>query len=97
MAKSKERSEVEALRSENRNLKKQVSYLKKELGRHEKREHQYLDLEDRTQQEELEKIVEVPKDKKICPKCNKGKLSVSDLGIRKLTTCNNCTFRKSEK
>lgn len=96
--KQRERSEAEALRSENRTLKKEINNLKKELGRHEKREHQYLDLEEREKQEgkawdDFRDIC--AKNMPLCPKCSK-QLKITDLGSRKLFNCE-CGYRKSGK
>jgi hypothetical protein len=32
-----------------------------------------------------------------CPDCGKGVLKTSDLGIRRITTCTLCTYRKINK
>ncbi len=97
MAKTRERNEVEVVRARNKKLEKENKDLRREVSRLAKRTQNYHDLEERTQELELEKDIEVPKDKTVCPKCGEGKLTVSDLGIRKLTKCNSCGFRKSEK
>lgn len=101
MTKNKSRDEVENLRGKIRQLQKENKELHKQIGRLQKRSTQYHDLEERTQDEELEKVVtevvETGKVKLMCPKCKTGKLTFSDIGLRKLTRCSECLYRKSEK
>lgn len=99
MSKQKERNELEVLRAENRNLKKQINHLKKEVGRHQKRAHQYEDLESIAQEIELEKAPVAKKHVKqndICPKCA-SEIERTDLDIKWLLRCSKCNFRKTEK
>jgi formamidopyrimidine-DNA glycosylase len=95
MAKQKDRSELESLRATNRSLRKQVTHLKKELARKEKRAHQYHDLEERQKEEDIDKNLTVFT-KPICPACN-GDIETSELGNRLLTRCTQCKWRKSSK
>jgi hypothetical protein len=95
MAKSKERSEVEFLRAENKTLKAQVRHLKKEVARKQKREHQFNDLEERERElEEVELISEIKDTKELCPDCRSTKIQVTDLGAKKIMVCYDCGFRK---
>lgn len=92
MARQKEKSEVEYLRAENRKLKSQLRETKRSLVRFEKRSH----LHDETPAEEdvpeaLEELVI-----NTCPKCT-GNLEYTDLGIRTLIRCENCTYRQTRK
>jgi hypothetical protein len=98
MAKSKERSEVEYLRAENKGLKSQIRHLKKELARAQKRQHQYEDLEERSIELELEEseIAQPVNEAKGCPSCN-GKLVEVDIGVRKLIRCESCDYRVTAK
>lgn len=92
--KQKERSEAEYLRSIVRNLKSENRNLRKQLGRNNKRAHQYEDLEEQIQELALiETPVEVNKK---CPKC-KGKLKTSDLGIKLFIKCEDCNYRETKK
>lgn len=97
MAKSRERSEVEVLRAENKRLTKQVKELQRTLGRLQKRAYRVEEIEDIFEDlafEEMEKVSQKIGD---CPKCLQGKLSTTDLGIRKFQTCESCDFRKMLK
>jgi hypothetical protein len=97
MAKQKERSELEILRSENRRLKSIAKHLKKEASRKTKREHLHNDLVEK-QAEEL--LKEELKERDVlkgegCPNCGE-ELDITDIGPRKLYTCD-CGYRKSAK
>lgn len=98
MAKQKERSEVEHLRSVNKTLKSEIKHLKKEIARYNKRAHQYEDLEEREIEVELEKVVDEPHHftKVICPDCS-GDVEKVELGNRLLNRCTKCKWRKSSK
>lgn len=94
MAKTKERSEVEALRSENRALKKEVSTLKRALGRLEKRGRQVEELEDLFQDlvTDQQEIIE----KRNQCSCG-GNIEKFDLGVRTLLKCVSCGKRETKK
>lgn len=94
MAKSKTKSEVEHLRG-------LVKELKKEIGRKEKRERRYEDLESKEaealEREADEKYKEssVPiKDR--CPNCA-GELQSVEIGVVKLITCDDCKYRLTKR
>ena len=92
MAKTKERSELEFLRSENKRLKSENRQLKKLLGRNTKT----LKVLEEHFEEEAEEIdaaivdVAAPS----CPKCC-GELAFTDLGNRRLTNCTSCKYRRT--
>jgi len=100
MAKTKERSELEHLRAENKSLKSQVRHLKKEVARKQKRENQYADLEER--EKELEEIettdesISLYKEPNGCPKCG-SQLEETNIGVRILVRCTSCEHRQSKK
>jgi hypothetical protein len=97
--KSKERSEVEHLRATVKSQRSLIKHLKKEIGRAQKRQHVYEDLEDKVAELHLEDEIEesqlVSDDK--CPECDKGRLEIIDLGPRKMLVCDNCKYRKVKK
>lgn len=97
MTKPKERSETESLRGQVRNLRAEIKHLKRELGRKTKREYQFESLQEDLKEIELVKEIE-PRlvNTTKCPKCN-GKLKYSDLGVRTLVKCEECSFRESRK
>lgn len=97
MAKSRERSEVEQLRADNKRLKKENNELKRRASRLEKRSHRVEDLEEMIEDmayEQTEKFI--PRNNK-CPECLEGNLENVDLGVRTMTKCSKCTYRKSSK
>lgn len=99
MAKQKERSELEHLRSVNKTLKSEIKHLKKEIARYNKRAHRYDDLEEREADEQLEEQVKetlVPATKTSCPECS-AVTETSEIGNRVLVRCTNCKWRKSQK
>ena len=98
MAKTKERSEAEYLRAENRALRKQTTVLKKEVSSLRKRLTKYEGYVDSfTYEKDAEPaFVEIYDDKQ-CAQCSKGRLHTVDLGIRKIVTCNQCGFREVVK
>jgi DNA-directed RNA polymerase subunit RPC12/RpoP len=94
MAKSKNKS-----RSESEHLRGEIKRLKKELGRQNKRQHLYEDLEDR--QEEIEYLKQQAKSRKsenkyVCPKCS-GQLEVIDGSKLKVFICTECSYRASKR
>lgn len=98
MAKQKERSELECLRAENKNLKSQVKYLKKQVSRSDKRKSIVDDMEATAREHLLEietECIEI-KERDSCPACSKG-VEKADLGKWWLVTCDHCDFRKRIK
>lgn len=99
MPKKKERSEVEYLKSQNRELLKENKKLKKTISRSTKKEHILKDLEDRLEeeyfQEDHTRDVE-PAPVTGCPKCGR-KLESVDLIKRIIVTCENCDYREVVK
>lgn len=85
---NKEGSELEFLRGENRQLKKHIKNLQKELGRSNKELNKILN---NLPEIEEQPVREVVKDNE-CPKC-KAKLVEINLGARKLVSCKDCAYR----
>lgn len=99
MTKSKDKSEVEHLRSENRNLKKQIKNIKKQMSRKQKREHLYEDLEEKQAEEHLEEAMKetVVADKTHrCPKC-KAKLDIIEGSRLLVYICPDCDYKASKR
>lgn len=99
MPKKKERSELEYLKSQNRELLKENKKLKKTISRSTKKEHILKDLEDRLEeeyfQEDHTRDAE-PAPVAGCPKCGR-KLENVDLIKRIIVTCENCDYREVVK
>jgi len=98
MSKTKERSEVEHIRAENKKLKSENRHLKKQLARFEKRKHLLDDVEEREKdldfaeaEQELGEVVESGR----C-ECG-GKINIVDIGVKKLEICEDCRARKVKK
>jgi uncharacterized protein with PIN domain len=96
MAKSKERSEVEHLRAENRKLRSENKQLKKQVARSNKLANRYEDIDEKIQEIELEKDVRIAPEADRCPNCT-GKLKEVSIGIRTLITCDSCNYRETKK
>lgn len=94
MSKTKERSEVEYLRSENKRLKSENRHLKRQLGKTDKKVKAYEAHLDLVEPELPE--TEVSDNRSICTKCGDNQ-EVVDLGVRILIVCSNCNTRKSFK
>jgi hypothetical protein len=75
--------EIKLLKSENRQLKK-------ELKRSNKRYKPEHDQEDLLVEEHSPK-------KEHCTECGKGEIIITDLGVRKLIHCTVCKYRKAIK
>lgn len=86
MAKKRERSELEYLRGENRELRKRLRHYEKRLKYFEKRSH-FHDENETTESEEIDTIIS-------CPYCGKGSMELKDFGFIQLFVCNLCKFRK---
>lgn len=97
MAKSKDRSDTEALKAIIRHQKKVIKQLTKDVNRANKKHSREEDLENDLQEYILKEAAEQNKDtSNNCPKCQ-GTLEISDLGIRILSRCVNCGHRSSSK
>ncbi len=100
MAKKKSGSELEYLRGVVKNQRAIIKNLKKQVSRHDKKAHQYNDLEDKIAEADMiedEKENGTPvftKDK--CPECS-GELEEIDLNIRLMIKCSGCPYRKIVK
>jgi rubrerythrin len=94
LARRKDKNELEHLRGEVRGLEKEVRRLKRQLRNEEKRHLadpiEYLDelLEEEIKENKQERRIE-------CPECISGSLVISDLGIKSLEKCNQCSYRKT--
>lgn len=97
MAKQKEKSELEHLRSENRMLKSEIRNLKKQVGRANKKDRREAYLEKELKEYIIKEEQEQYEVKgKSCPKC-KGILETVDLGVRILEKCSTCGHRMTIK
>lgn len=96
MSKTKERSELEALRAQNRKLKAAMKALTKTASRATKEKIKYegLELEMNELLQEENNADHLVIDNSICPDCFKGKLEKIDLKVRKMFVCNNCSYRR---
>lgn len=100
LAKTRERSELEVLRADNKRLKKENTELKRRASRLEKRSQRVEDVEEFFEEMAFEEAAINKtqfKDKNSCPECLEGMLVTSDLGVRTMVTCNKCKYRKSSK
>lgn len=93
LAKSKERNSTEFYRGKIRELTSEVKRLKRQLRNQEKHyvdPVNYLDelLEEEIKEKKQEHRIE-------CPECITGTIVVSDLGIKSLEKCNQCSYRKT--
>lgn len=98
MAKSKDRSEIEYMRGLIKNLKAEVRNLKKQVARHNKRAHQYEDLEERQAEVEVADLYTTTVTSKIiCKSCSSDKMEEVSLGVKKLIVCRDCGKRETKK
>jgi len=88
--KKKELDEIEKLELEVRKLKCENRHLQKQLKKGNKKYKPEHNKEELLEEEHSEKSPS-------CPECGKGKIITTDLGPRKLTHCNVCTYRKTIK
>lgn len=96
MAKNKERSETEYLKSENRQLWKENKMLRRQVARLSKRTQDVEELEEALKEEQITQEHNYV-DPTQCKECLKGKISITSLGIRTIKTCNGCTYREITK
>lgn len=98
MAKQKERSESEYLKSVIKNQRSQIKNLKKEVERARKRSFQTEDLEERLAEnmieEEFEENEELSKTER-CPECNNA-VEMVEMGTRVGIFCE-CGYRRTKK
>lgn len=99
MAKTKEKSELEHLRAENKALTKQIKHLKKQLGSLEKRKHLHDDTEEKLAEmyllEEKQDLIMV-ENKDECPNCGpNGDIEKIEIGNRIIIVCHECKYRTS--
>lgn len=99
MAKPKDRTEVEFLRGQNRDLQKQIKHLKKELGRMNKRARNVEDLEEIIREDDIgQGSPTVAVDAvRLCKKCQSNSLTVANLGVKTYLFCNDCRARELVK
>lgn len=90
MAKSRTKTKVEHLRGI-------IKQLKKEIRRKEKREHAYINLEEKEAEAALLAHAEKPATTSICPECGKQTLTTVEIGVVKLITCTHCTWRQTKR
>lgn len=93
MARTKSHKEDEDLKGIIRELRKENAALRRRLKKLERNrqiwEQYNLDADEMEIQEDI-----VPKETK-CDACKEGTLMAIDLGLKYLTTCSNCKFRKT--
>ena len=88
----KDKNELEHLRGEVRSLEAEVRRLKKQLRQEQKESVRHdIDILDELLQQEIEESPRL----KSCPECHTGHLVLSDLGIKTLQKCNQCSYRKT--
>lgn len=76
-------AELKELKSFNKSLKRQVKISNRP---------QVVEVDDSELEQQFTKKVDV------CPKCQKGEIKVTDLGIKSLEACSNgCGYRKTIK
>lgn len=95
MTRSKDHKDEENLRGQLREKDKIIRALKKHIRRLEKEKRQ-----DQREQEEREDdyVVEEPIPLlPTCPKCKRGAIAFTDLGIKILKSCVQCGYRKIEE
>lgn len=98
VAKQKERSELEHLRSTIKNQRSQIKNLKKEIERARKRSYQYNDFEERlaeTMIEEEHKELSIVSKTEKCPECG-NEVENIELGSRIGIFCE-CGYRRTKK
>lgn len=83
-----ERDSDEFYRGIIRGLKSEIRQLRKRLEQHEKQYERW----EKTGNPKREKEFENP-----CPNCGKNELTLVHLGIRIISTCKLCNFRKVDK
>lgn len=88
-------SEIESLRGANRQLKKQVEYLKKQIGRSDKAVRKYIHEQDeRHEHPENKNYLEDSKGTSTpCKGCGK-EINVVEFGKRMIYNCLACGYRK---
>ena len=97
MAKTRERSEVEYLRAENKRLKSENRHLKKEINKTGKKIRQYeaqIDLAE----PDMPEVSAEEQSQINCkePGCE-GRVTMVDLGVRLMRVCDACGQRKTYK
>lgn len=91
---TKELSEVQSLRKENKELKSQIKTLRKEVRRLQKQEHFH---EDTRLDEEAEQLIPEEAPKFLCPKCYKGYLKEFNVVGRHWLECDQCDYDSRHK
>jgi formylmethanofuran dehydrogenase subunit E len=87
MVRKRSSREIEELRGENKQLRKLVKHLRKELHRAQNQ---------KPVSEEEPKIIKKRGRKPKCPECGENMNDPVDLGVRLITTCSSCDYRKVE-
>lgn len=93
MARNKEKSELEHLRGQNRQLRKQVKSLQKQLGRHQK-EIKNLKVNESPDKDRLPMSYQ-EEEFDACPVCD-GELRYIDMKIKTVVNCSSCEYRRTE-
>jgi len=93
--KNRDRSDVDRLRDVIRTLKSENRNLKKQLGKTNKKVKAYEEHIDLSVESEIVEDQSMP-DSPGCPECGEPVQSVS-LGVKILITCTSCKYRKTVK
>jgi septal ring factor EnvC (AmiA/AmiB activator) len=102
LARQKDKSELEHLRGENRELTKTIRKLKRQVHQFEKSKHIYheviSDYEEIIAEEQAQEVVVEKKSKmKSCEKCFSGVMEEFEIMDKVIGTCNSCGHRKRIK
>ncbi len=96
MTRTKDKSEIEHIRAENRKLTKENKMLRRDIARLSKRSQDIEELEEQLKEHSSEEE-HIYIDPTQCKSCLKGKITTTSLGIRIIKTCNGCTYREVTK
>lgn len=94
MASSKSHKEDEDLRGQLREKDKLIKSLRKHIKKLEKERNIWEKTKD--DDEDYHTVTPVESLAPMCPKCKKGQLGFTDLGIKMLKSCVSCGWRKVE-
>lgn len=86
--KKKELDQLQTVKRENQELKREVGKLRKQLRR--SIEVEYIEEDEKSDIPIVEKISKAAS----CPKCKDGVIEEVELGAHMLKVCNLCTYRK---
>lgn len=96
MSKLKKTDEIFILKRKIREQEETIRKLYRKLNNELKQEKHEAKKSTKIKEPEAEQIPD-EKDGSKCPQCPKGKLIVSDLGFRVMTSCSDCKYKKVTK